>query len=111
MNRQTYLENNPSTPPLGLLTEPASYRWVAKWIEIYVKLAASKGTLSSIKFHKWKLGKQDFCWTGSARNWIWERDGYRLFISKKGVSMEVFEDITEQEIFDCLEDYKKAIGL
>jgi len=47
------------------------------------------------------MGKQDFCWTGSVRNWIWEREfpvnfggqvetwKWRLFVSKRGMVLEI----------------------
>jgi len=47
------------------------------------------------------LGRQDFCWTGSCRNWIWVRPfqanlgdrtvlwHWRLFASKRGYVLEI----------------------
>jgi|APSaa5957512622_1039677.scaffolds.fasta_scaffold05605_3 hypothetical protein len=56
----------------------------------------------SVKTAKRVLGKQDFCWTGYTRSWVWERpftvtleDGrvetwhWRLFASKRGKVLEV----------------------
>lgn len=41
-----------------------------------------------------RLGKQAFCWTGWVRHWIWEGRGlergmWRLFGSRKGLSLEL----------------------
>jgi len=48
------------------------------------------------------LGRQDYCWTGSYRYWVWEREievkllgdrsipwKWRLFASKRGWSLEL----------------------
>tara|TARA_Y100000034_G_scaffold106831_1_gene135829 strand:- start:82 stop:510 length:429 start_codon:yes stop_codon:yes gene_type:complete len=64
--------------------------------------AASSTEESAVATAKRVLGRQDYCWVGSARNWIWERpaeitlaDGtvvtrhWRLFASRKGFTLEI----------------------
>jgi hypothetical protein len=64
--------------------------------------AAFEAGITTTAYTKALLGKQDYCWTGSVRNWIWERpvevtleDGrtitrkWRLYASSKGLTLEV----------------------
>lgn len=57
---------------------------------------------TSVQTAKRVLGRQDFCWTGSYRFWVWDReftvdlgDGrqetwhWRLFASKRGMVLEI----------------------
>ncbi|CAB4196964.1 hypothetical protein UFOVP1290_484 [uncultured Caudovirales phage] len=48
---------------------------------------------SSIKFHKRKLGKQNYCWIGSNRHWVWETKTWRVFCCKRGSYFEVEKKI------------------
>lgn len=67
--------------------------------------------LSLIKYHQGKLGKQDYCWTGEFRFWIWDRIGYRLFISNlKGISFEVPLDASVQDAQEALDVYLRELG-
>lgn len=58
----------------------------------YQLLAREDGSV--VKFHKSRLGKQDYCWNGEYRYWIWEGDDWRIYVSDiKGFCFEVAEGL------------------
>jgi len=68
-------------------------------------LMFARGKLSSIKYHKKKLGKQHYCYTGMVRYWVWEGDNWRVYVSKKGSSLEVLSTLTAKEAWAAWQDY------
>ena len=85
-----HMMDKPSTPLWNL----ASYSTeLLACMDIVMRARHASG-LSSVAFHKERLGKQDFCWTSSKRLYVWEyiaADGTflgRVFASKEGTSPE-----------------------
>lgn len=51
--------------------------------------------LSCVEYAKFRLGEQDYTWTGSHRNWVWERGDWRLFVNNtQGFSFEVRDGLS-----------------
>lgn len=66
----------------------------------------------SVDSHKRALGKQDYCWNGSQRFWVWEGANWRVFCNNvRGTSFEVREGITLEEAFAAWDDYRVKVGL
>lgn len=61
--------------------------------------------LSSLERHKKILGKQNYCWTGFVRHWVWETDTWRVYVSKEGASFEVLATLTPDEAWQAWQDY------
>lgn len=76
-----------------------------QYIKDSMALMFARGQLSSIKYHKQKLGKQNYCWLGSVKHWVWEGEKWRAYVSKRGVAFEVLADITEDEAWEAWQDY------
>ena len=66
---------------------------------------------SVIKFHKRKLGKENFIWTGSAKNYVWELMRLRIFVNKDGRNIEFCPPITDDELIESLQIYKFALDI
>jgi hypothetical protein len=101
-----------STPMINLIdvrvlsdTEFKTYRDQT----MQMHMASNKD--GAVKFHKSRLGRQKFTWTGSARNWIWEGENWRVFASKRGTAFEVRANLTPEECFEAWKDYRKKVGL
>jgi hypothetical protein len=76
-----------------------------------ISMSADKSGVSLVQYHKDKLGRQDRCWNGEFRFWIWEREGYRVYISNhKGICFEVPQDATLEESTKALADYRWDLG-
>ena len=68
-----------------------------------------KGTVG---FYKAVLGKQNYTWVGEYRFWIWERNGWRVYVSNiQGVSFEVQADFTKEQTKAAWDDFRARIGL
>lgn len=70
------------------------------------------------------LGRQDYCFQGSYRYWVWERfssEGvflWRLYASRRGMSLEIPEDLSKITRAEALvqarkawEDFKDSMGI
>ena len=74
-------------------------------------LAPSKAGLKSVQFIKSRLGDQDYTWQGEFRYWVWERNGWRVFVSNtKGIGFEVDESLTKEQAFTAWHDFLSQIG-
>ena len=107
----------PTTPPTNLfdgLGDEATF--VELWTALIgmhqqVSDAARAAGVSLVKHHQDKLGRQDYCWTGEFRFWVWDRLGCRLYVSNhKGVCFEVPRDASRQDIRAALDAYIQEIG-
>lgn len=56
-------------------------------------------------FHKNKLGKQTYCIQLTDRNWVWEHNNWRVYISVRGLSFEVKENLIIQQVCEAWQDY------
>jgi hypothetical protein len=66
------------------------------------------------KFLLARLGKQDYCWTGSERNWVWERahaPKWRAFASTRGLSLEFEHDLTFDQFLESYNDFCERVGV
>ena len=66
------------------------------------------------KFLLAKLGKQDYCWTGSEKNWIWERScspRWRAFASTRGLTLEFEHDLTFEQFQESYNDFCERVGV
>jgi hypothetical protein len=61
--------------------------------------------LSSIKWHKKVLGKQKYCWISFVKNWVWETDTWRVYVSKRGSSFELLKGLTLDQAWEAWQDY------
>ena len=51
-----------------------------------------------VQKHKDRFGPQTYCWTNTRRYWVWEFDGYRIYVANGyGVQIEVEPEITGSE--------------
>lgn len=66
--------------------------------------------LSCVAFAKLALGRQDYTWTGSHRNWVWERGDWRLFVNNtQGFSFEVREGISLEKAKAAWADVRERL--
>ncbi len=66
--------------------------------------------LSCVAFAKLMLGKQDYTWTGSHRNWVWERNDWRLFVNNtQGFSFEVREGLSLEKAMTAWNDVRALL--
>lgn len=60
-----------------------------------------------------KLGRQDYVWTGSVRNWVWERRDagprWRAYASVRGFTFEVPEGCSREDGTAAWDDFKERI--
>jgi len=70
--------------------------------------------LSSVQHVRSLFGKQDYCWDGSHRYYIWEgrtkQVRWRLFASTIGISIEVEEGCDVKGALAVLTDFKKVLA-
>lgn len=57
------------------------------------------------EFFKTKLGKQTYCIQLADRNWVWEHNNWRAYISSRGFSFEVKEDLTLLQVCEAWQDF------
>ena len=70
----------------------------------------------AVQYMKDLLGKQDYCWTGSRRYWIWEgrTEGirWRVFANnERGIDIEISEYSTVDMCKTVLRDFKRAFKI
>jgi len=76
-----------------------------------VGLTPSKMGIRPVQLMKERLGKQDYCWTGEFRFWVWEQSNWRVFVSnQKGICFEVREDLDYAHVRAAWDDFRTKIG-
>ena len=67
----------------------------------------------AIDAHKDVLGRQTYCWTGSYRHWVWDYGTYRVYVSKRGISIEVDPEIAKSvaQTMAILRTYWEKFGV
>ena len=60
---------------------------------------------SSVQFHKRKLGKQNYCWVGNNRHWVWETKTWRVFCSVRGSYFEVKQKSSIDDAWNAWLEY------
>jgi hypothetical protein len=68
---------------------------------------------SVIKFHQRKLGKENFIWTGSVKNYVWELMRLRIFVNKDGRNIEFCPSTTDNDLdlIKSLQIYKFMLDI
>ena len=111
-----HLHDYPSSPSSNLPEHCPEVR------AIMTKIALARRK-TSLAFHKEQLGRQDFCWTGTYRHYIWEfwaekRFLGRVYVSKRGAVPEVAVDknvpwpgFTMEHGSEFMQAYLTALGL
>lgn len=96
------IESRVTTPIENVLAEdPALFElFLKQFLELSLK------TKPKVECHKEKLGPQTFTWNGEFRFWVWDRKGYRLFVSNlKGLCFEVPPETTPTQAFQTWRSY------
>lgn len=108
-----------SQPIVNLTVDAKAFRDYAKACHDYAELVRivhfSFKKEKYVEGHKRSLGRQDFCFNGSYRYWVWNDANmrWRIFVSnQRGISLEVNQETvhTMQEGVDCYREYAKLIG-
>jgi hypothetical protein len=105
-----------TTPIENLFTPPQCTTprhgqiYLRESIDLYAKLRETGKTLVAV--HKERFGRQSYTFTGSEfRFWVWERDGYRVYVSNhKGICLEVPPETTPDEAIQLWHRYRDAIS-
>lgn len=107
MNRDTT-----TTPLTNLLTSRDDLR---DYSEVYSQVCSlyHDAKMRPVAFMKSRLGRQDYCFTGEFRYWVWEDDaGWRVYVSNhKGIGFEVDASLNLDEALKAWEDFQKRVGL
>jgi len=76
------------------------------WFHSDVSDACEEAGVNLVKYHKSHLGKQDYCVNLEFRMWVWDREGYRLYVSnQKGICFEVPPTASVEDVSTALGDY------
>lgn len=90
---------SPISNHIGIM-EDVHYRWGGAMASI------SHHHPDLVVAHKEKFGRQDYCLTAYRRYWVWEFEGYRVFVANGyGIGLEVETDLTDTEALEKLDDY------
>jgi hypothetical protein len=74
--------------------------------------APAKSGLKPVSFMKKLLGKQDYCWNGEFRFWVWQQGDWRVYVSNtKGICFEVREFLSYGEVIYAWNDFRMKIGI
>lgn len=82
--------------------------WASAYGDDYLKqyLQLCHENRPCVQAHKNKLGKQNYCWNGEFRFWIWETESWRVFVSNtKGICFEVLDSLSYEEAWNTWKDY------
>ena len=104
-----------STPMVNIMQYDDDHVYLSKFhMSLFKKRLTNER--SAVQFMKDLFGKQDYCWTGSRRYWIWEgkTNGirWRVFANNEyGIDIEISEYSTPHMCKTVLRDFKKAFKL
>jgi len=112
---QDHLEQAMTTPIVNVISyaSPHYKRWEKQYKELcLVARGALHGDRDLVAFHKKALGRHKGCFTAEFRHWVWEGDGWRVFVSNlKGIGFEVAVHLKPTEALAAWADYRsKAIA-
>lgn len=81
-------------------------------IEEVMEMHKAAYKMKPVEFHKYHLGKQNFCWNGAYRFWVWEGEDWRVFASNiHGTSFEVRDTFTTHQALKAWDDYRRRVML
>lgn len=68
--------------------------------------------MKAVDWMKSKLGRQGYTLNGEYRLWIWEQEGWRVYVSNiQGISFEIREGLTKAQVKEQWDDFRKKLGL
>ena len=98
-----------TAPILNILAGEKNYK---KYSSVFKKQTNEQSFIyrlkssSSKELHKRKLGKQNYCLNiFGCRNWIWEGDNWRVYVSKEGFDFEVDQSLSIKDAMIAWQDY------
>lgn len=112
MKTKDRLNSIQTTPAINLLPNASDRQ---KFCNMYLDNSFKIPRYTNlVKYFKYSLGKQDFCWTGSHKNWIWEFcDGdylMRVFVNNtQGISIEFDLETPPENILNRSEKFWKRL--
>ena len=102
------LKQDETTPIQMILSQnpddPRNTRYVSEFISL------RPIGMSSIQFHKQRLGKQKYCFMGLVKYWVWEGKNWRASVSKRGLSFEVLPALSIDEAWEAWQEYRSLMG-
>lgn len=108
--RISMIDSYSSTPILNLCrTDKKGIDKLWRLERSFFKLKMSYHAIESkpVSLVKKVLGKQNYCWNGEFRYWVWENSQRRIFVSnQKGICFEVSDNLSFRE---AIKEYKKFI--
>lgn len=106
MNRQTV-----TTPIINYFFEWSSEETKQLSDELHVMhILPRVYKLSDKEFMKSQLGRQTYCEQLSYKNWVWEQNNWRVYVSARGISFEVEKNLTKQQVKNAWNDFRYKIG-
>lgn len=92
MNAKTRtLKARPSDPIVNHLVDTDESEEYLKG-RMDVMMDRGRFDMTSLQYLKYKLGAQTYCEDLSNRNWVWEREFYRVYCSRSGFVVELIVD-------------------
>jgi len=105
------MKRNENTNPVTVIVwsdKNASERYLKLMMDAHD--FCHKAGLKPVQMHRKKFGKQNFCFVGEFRYWVWDIDVLRLYISNnKGICFEVKSGTDIQKTMEVLEKYYKLL--
>jgi len=85
--------------------------FVEQYSNIYRQMH-EKGYETTTKFLQEKLGRQDYCMIGAwnVRYWVWEGEKCNVYSSKRGLEIEVDENLSIPDAWNCWKNFTKRLG-
>jgi hypothetical protein len=96
-----------TTPLVNILRDHNQLSFMIEQLKEFMLIRPSG--VSSIKWHKQKLGKQKYCWKGFIKHWVWETDTWRVYVNKEGSSFEVLESLNGDQAIEAWKDYYSKV--
>lgn len=99
-NTESFDRDRLTKPLISFMNEEETEDWESKTSII------REENEDLVEAHKQAFGKRSYCWRGSKRRyWVWELSGYRVYVSKKGVSLEVETHMNKEEALEKANEY------
>lgn len=109
------VDKHRETVPLLNCLQDTEGRWLEVWAAFHTASAiyssthtgrSNNGGLLLIQTHKDLFGRQDYCFTTYRRHWVWEFEGYRVWVhNEAGITLEVEVGTTPEEAVAYMQAY------